>query len=120
MIQNFQKNLQVSLIHRTNFFPKILQVPPFSQHQIHKKLQVFANHEKQKFSQNFWKIVEKLYKFHSFTPPKFFPNTLQISPLSQNQILKKITSLCQPRETKFSKNFTSFRKGYLKKAMPGL
>ena len=109
-MQKFRKILQVSLTHRTNFFPKFLQVHPFSQHQIHKKLQVFANHEKQ----NFRKIFEK---FHSFTPPKFFSkNFTSFTTLTTPNYQKKITSRFQPRVLKFSRNFTSFRKGYIKKA----
>ena len=36
------------------------------------------------------------------------------------EVHKNITSLCQPRDTKFWKNLTSFRQGNLKKAMPVL
>ena len=40
-----------------------------------------------------FKVFEKFYNFHSFTAPTFLLNFLQVGPLSQHQVHKKITSL---------------------------
>ena len=58
----FEKFYKFRSFTALTLFSKILQVPPIQQYKIYKKLQVFANHEKQ--------IFKKLYKFSTRAPKK--------------------------------------------------
>ena len=48
---------------------------------------------------------------HSFTAPNFFQTFYKFHHSHNTKFTKKITSLCQPRETKFSKILQGFDKG---------
>ena len=69
-----------------------------------------------KKSQNYRKISQVILIHRTnFLSKNFTSSNTLTTPNSQ-----KITSLGQPRETKFSKNFTSYRQGHLKKGYAGI
>ena len=72
------------------------------------------------FIKKFAKISKNFTSFTHSTHELFSKNFTSSTTLTTPNSQKKITSLCQPRETNYSRIFTSFRKGYLKKAMPVL